>query len=105
MTVNSGATISAASDASLTLGSDLTLKGGSLSTFALTPDGAGNTTALVNLTAGSLIGPTSGMHTITFTGTAANGTYDLFGFTGTAPSIDAFVVGQQADRRFQLHAR
>ena len=93
VSVSPAATITSASDASLTLGGGLTLMGGSLSSFALSTDGVGNTTALVNITAGDFVCPTSGVHTIGLTGTAAVGTYDLFGFTGTAPALSGFALG------------
>ena len=93
VTVNNAATIAAGSGASLTIGGGLTLDGGSLSRFALTTDGADNSTPLVNVTDGGLFGPTSGTHTVGITGSVALGTYDLIGFAGTAPAIDGFTLG------------
>ena len=52
VTVKSGGTIAGASGATLTLTSGLTLEGGSFSSFALTPDGADNATALVAVSNG-----------------------------------------------------
>ena len=86
--VKSGATISAASGASLTIGNGLTLDGGSFSSFALSADGEGNATALIDVTNGSLV--VTGVHTVGLTGDVAAGTYDLFSFNGTAPSILSF---------------
>ena len=84
--------IAAASGASLTIGGGLTLDNGSMLTFALTADGVGNTTGLINVTGGSFVGPTSGVHSITLSGVAAAGVYDLFAFTGSAPSINGFTL-------------
>ena len=59
-----------------------------------------NATALVNITSGGLIGPTSGTHTIGLTGHVALGTYELFGFSGTAPALGGFRLGNTLDSGF-----
>ena len=86
--IQTGATLSAGSGASLTLGGGLTLSDGSLSSFAFTAAGAGNSPALVAITDGGLT--VTGVNTITLRGTASAGTYDLFSFTGTVPDSGAF---------------
>ncbi len=92
VSVSGGGQINGASDATLTLGS-LSLSSGSVSNFNLSTTGVNNTNALVAVT-GALVGPgTVGGHVINFTGDAALGTYDLYSFTGTAPSASDFVKG------------
>ena len=90
--VNYSALITAASDASLTIGGDLSLDDGSLSSFALTTDGADNATPLIAI-GGAL--SSAGVHTIGLTGNVAVGTYNLFGFTGTAPDLGGFTLGNK----------
>ena len=93
VTVNNAATIAAASGATLTLGDTLTLSGGSMSSFALTTAGVGNAGNPLVSVAGMLIGPTDGTHTVNFTGTAAQGTYDLFNYADSSVSLGQFTIG------------
>ncbi|HEV2969534.1 MAG TPA: autotransporter-associated beta strand repeat-containing protein [Pirellulales bacterium] len=100
-----GGTIAGATGATLHLAGGLALAGGSISTFTLAaPNGSSDVTqAMVNITGGSLTGPASGLHTINLSGSPQPGTYDLYAFTGTAPSLAGFTLGAQpAGFRYSL---
>jgi fibronectin-binding autotransporter adhesin len=90
-----GGTIAGASGATLTMSAGLTLAGGSISSFRLgAPNGTSDITqALARIAGGGLIGPASGVHTINLSGAVQPGTYDLYSFTGAAPSLVGFALG------------
>ena len=97
--VKTAAILAATSGATLSLSGGLTLDDGSSSSFLLdgTPTGLDPANALVVTSGGA--GGTSlvvgGVHTIDLdpSGVAAAGVYDLFSFTGTAPSLESFALG------------
>ena len=93
MIVSSGSTLTGGSGATLSITGSLTLSGGSLSSFAITPAGAGNAGSPLVSVAGTLTGPASGTHTLNFTGTAASGTYDLFSYAPSMLDAGQFALG------------
>ncbi len=88
VTVANGGTIAGTSGGTLTLSGGLNLNAGSSSTFTLgAPNGTAN--PLINVTnSGGLVA--SGTHTINLVGAPTVGTYDLFGYTGAAPTFANF---------------
>ncbi len=99
VTIHSGGTIAESSGGSLSLGGGLTLQSGSFSTVTLFGAPTGATGAsLINVTSGGI--SVSGTHTVTIAGapqgTPAGVLYNLFGYTGTAPSLGSFIASGPA---------
>lgn len=91
VTVAGGGSIVGTSGGTLTFNGGLTLQAGSSSTFTLgAPNGTAN--PLINVTnSGGLAA--SGAHTINLSGAPAIGTYNLYSYTGPAPTFSNFNLG------------
>ncbi len=97
VTVNTGGTIAANLGDTLTIAGGLSLAGTSAAQFSVSGPalGSGNL-PLINVTGGGLT-IAAGTHAVTLSGGVQVGVYDLFQFTGTAPSIAGLTVSGPAN--------